>query len=171
MFLTSPNIKLDWAPGAWLENKLSIDSATAERVNLIRLPKMKSSAKQGPILPGFDIHVGDLRVDHLDVGAQVGGQARSGSLHAKGEVHSGRALVEVAVLMNNGGDHIVFHLDAEPDRNKFDASQLVILVESGRPRQTVKSLVRSTFSSAARAAGRAGAATQHSTFPENRRRD
>jgi translocation and assembly module TamB len=26
VFLTSPNIKLDWAPGAWLYNKLSIVS-------------------------------------------------------------------------------------------------------------------------------------------------
>ena len=29
VFLTSPNIKLDWAPGAWLYNKLSIDNLTA----------------------------------------------------------------------------------------------------------------------------------------------
>src|SRR6476660_3524050 len=43
VFLTSPNIQLDWAPGAWLTNKLSIDSVTAERVNLIRLPKLKPS--------------------------------------------------------------------------------------------------------------------------------
>jgi translocation and assembly module TamB len=131
VFLTSPNIKLDWAPGAWLENKLSIDSATAERVNLIRLPKLKPSTKKGPILPGFDIHIGDLRVDHLDVGAQVGGQARSGSLRGKAEVHSGRALVEVAVLLNNGGDHIVFHLDAEPDRNKFDVAVKVVSPANG----------------------------------------
>src|SRR5215212_3454348 len=45
-FLTSPNIKLDWAPGAWLYNKLSIDSVTAERVTLIRLPKLKPSTKK-----------------------------------------------------------------------------------------------------------------------------
>src|SRR5438045_5388274 len=59
VFLTSPNIKLDWAPGAWLENKLSIDSLTAERVALIRLPKLRPSTKKGPILPGFDIHLGE----------------------------------------------------------------------------------------------------------------
>src|SRR5207253_4307828 len=40
VFLTSPNIKLDWAPGAWLENKLDVESLTAERVNLIRIPKL-----------------------------------------------------------------------------------------------------------------------------------
>ena len=31
VFLTSPNIKLDWTPGAWLDNKLYVDSLTAER--------------------------------------------------------------------------------------------------------------------------------------------
>src|SRR3954463_5216299 len=119
VFLTSPNIKLDWAPGAWLRNKLYIDSVTAQRVTLIRLPKLKPSTKKGPILPGFDIHIGELRIDRLEVGAGVGGVARSGSLRGKADVHSGRALVELAAVMNNGGDRIAFHLDAEPDRDKF----------------------------------------------------
>src|SRR3954454_19191150 len=104
VFLTSPNIKLDWAPGAWLYNKLSIDSVTAERATLIRVPALKPSTRKGPILPGFDIHVGDLRIDRLDIGREVGGQPRSGSLHGKADVHSGRALVELAALITNGGD-------------------------------------------------------------------
>src|ERR1043166_5053216 len=85
VFLTSPNIRLDWVPGAWLANRLSIDSVTADRVILIRLPKLKPSTKKGPILPGFDIHVGELRIDRLDVGPQVGGQPRSGSLRGKAD--------------------------------------------------------------------------------------
>jgi translocation and assembly module TamB len=103
VFLTSPNIKLDWARGAWLYDKLSIDSMTAERVNLIRTPALKPSTKKGPILPGFDIHIGELRIDRLDIGPQVGGRARSGSLRGKADVHDGRALVELAAVMNNGG--------------------------------------------------------------------
>ena len=131
MFLTSPNIKLDWAPGAWLYNKLSIDSVTAERVSLIRLPKLKPSTKKGPILPGFDIHIGELRIDRLDIGRQVSGQPRSGSVRGKADVHSGRALVELAALINNGGDRIAFHLDAEPDRNRFDLFARVIAPANG----------------------------------------
>ena len=42
VFLTSPNIKLDWTPGAWLDNKLYVDSMTAERVSLIRLPRLSA---------------------------------------------------------------------------------------------------------------------------------
>ena len=131
VFLASPNIVLDWSPGAWLANKLSIDSLTAQRVSLIRLPKLKPSAKKGPILPGFDIHVGLLRIDRLDVGPQVGGQPRSGRVIGKADVHSGRALVELAAMLNNGGDRIAFHLDSEPDRNKFDLAAHVLSPDNG----------------------------------------
>src|SRR3982750_127585 len=67
-FLTSPEIDLDWSPGAWLSNSLRIDSVPAARVSLVRLPKLKPSTKKGPILPGFDIHVGELRIDRVDIG-------------------------------------------------------------------------------------------------------
>src|SRR3954467_3464695 len=120
VFLTSPNIKLDWAPGAWLTNKLSIDSVTADRVTLIRLPKLKPSTAKRPILPGFDVHIGALRIGRLDIGPAVSGKPRSGRLSGKADVHSGRALVELEALIANGGDRIAFHLDAEPDRDKFD---------------------------------------------------
>ncbi|MES2327519.1 MAG: translocation/assembly module TamB domain-containing protein [Pseudomonadota bacterium] len=131
VFLTSPNIKLDWSPGAWLDNKLHVDALSAERVSLIRLPKLKPTTSKGPILPGFDIHVGELRIDRLDVGAAVGGAERSGSVRGKADVNHGRALVELAAVMNNGGDRIAFHLDAEPDRNKFDVFTRVIAPADG----------------------------------------
>ena len=131
VFLTSPNIKLDWSPGAWLDNKLSIDSLTAERVSLIRVPRLKPSTRKGPILPGFDIHVGELRIDRLDIGPEVGGKPRSGSVRGKADVRSGRALVELAAIVNNGGDRIAFHLDAQPDRDKFDVGARVIAPADG----------------------------------------
>jgi translocation and assembly module TamB len=131
VFLTSPNIKLDWSPGAWLDNKLHVDSLTAARVTLARLPKLRPSTKNGPILPGFDIHIGEFRIDRLDVGPAVGGTARSGRVRGKADVNHGRALVELAAVMNNGGDRIAFHLDAEPDRNKFDVFARVIAPADG----------------------------------------
>ena len=131
VFLTSPDIKLDWTPGAWLEHRLSISSVTADEVSVIRLPKLKPSTSKGPILPGFDIHIGELRVNRLDVGPQVGGKARSGRLWGKADVHSGRALVELQALMNNGGDRIALRLDSEPDRDKFDVAARVISPADG----------------------------------------
>ena len=95
VFLTSPNIKLDWTPGAWLDNKLYIDSLTAERVTLIRLPKLKPSTKKGPILPGFDIHVGELRIDRLDIGPgsqrQAAQRERAGQGGRSFRTRAGRA--------------------------------------------------------------------------------
>jgi len=131
VFLTSPNIKLDWTPGAWLSNKLHIDSVTADRVMLIRLPKLKPSTKKGPILPGFDIHIGRLQIDRLDIGPEVSGKPRSGRVWGKADVHSGRALVELQALINNGGDRVAFRLDAEPDRNKFDVGARVFSPADG----------------------------------------
>jgi translocation and assembly module TamB len=131
VFLTSPNIKLDWTPGAWLDNKLYVDSLTAERVALIRLPKLKPNTKKGPILPGFDIHIGELRIDRLDIGPQVGGKPRSGSVRGKADVRSGRALVELQALVNNGGDRIALRFDAEPDRDMFDVGARVIAPADG----------------------------------------
>jgi translocation and assembly module TamB len=131
VFLTSPNIKLDWSPGAWLDNKLDVDSLTAERATLIRLPRLKPTTRKGPILPGFDVHIGEFRIDRLDIGPAVSGKPRSGSVRGKADVHSGRALVELAALINNGGDRIAFHLDAEPDRNRFDIGARVIAPADG----------------------------------------
>ncbi|MEO6225740.1 MAG: translocation/assembly module TamB domain-containing protein [Sphingomicrobium sp.] len=131
VFLTSPDIKLDWTPAAWLKHKLYFDSVTAERVTLIRLPKTRPSLRQGPILPGFDIHIGELRIDRLDIGQAVSGTARSGRVSGSADVRSGRALVELETLLNNGGDRIAFKLDAEPDRNRFDVAARVIAPADG----------------------------------------
>jgi translocation and assembly module TamB len=131
VFLTSPNIKLDWTLGAWLDNKLYVDSLTADRATLIRLPRLRPTANKGPILPGFDIHIGEFRIGRLDIGPEVSGKPRSGSIRGKSDVNHGRALVELRAVINNGGDRISFHLDAEPDRNKFDLLARVIAPADG----------------------------------------
>jgi len=120
IFLTSPEIDLDWAPGAWLYHKLDINRVHADRATLIRLPKLKPSpSKGGPILPSFDIHVGELSIDRLDVGPQVSGTPRSGRLRGSADVRSGRAIVNLSGAVD-GSDQLLVKLDAEPDGNRFD---------------------------------------------------
>ena len=131
VFLTSPSIKLDWAPAAWLRNKLSIDSLTAERVNLIRRPTLKPSLKKGPLLPRFDIHIGELRIDRLVIGPQVAGTARSGRVRGKADIRSGHALVELSALIDRGGDRIALRIDAEPDRDRFDIGARIVSPADG----------------------------------------
>ncbi|MFL6842442.1 MAG: translocation/assembly module TamB domain-containing protein [Sphingomicrobium sp.] len=129
VFLTSPEIELDWSPGAWLYNSLKIDSLTAERINLLRLPKLKPSLKKGPILPKFDIHIGVLRVDRLDIAPQVGGRARSGRLSGNADIRSGRALIDLNALISSG-DRVAFHLDSEPDGDRFELATHVTAPEN-----------------------------------------
>ncbi len=119
VFLTSPEIVLDWAPGAWLYNSLHIDRLTADKVRLERLPHLKPSGKKGPILPGFDIHIGRLDIQRLEVGKAVGGREQVGRLVGSAELRAGRAMVTLKGALN-GGDRLAVMIDAEPDRNRFD---------------------------------------------------
>jgi translocation and assembly module TamB len=119
VFFTSPDIRLDWAPGAWLYNKLSIDRLHADRATLVRLPKLKPSAKKGPILPGFDIHIGELSIDRLEVGKAVSGTPRVGRLKGSADVRSGRAVIRMGAAIDRS-DRLLLNLDAEPDGDRFD---------------------------------------------------
>jgi len=130
VFLTSPGVTLDWSPGAWLYNSLHIDSLTAQRVALVRLPRLKPSTRRGPILPKFDIHIGELRIDRLDIGPAVGGRPHSGRLSGRADVRSGRALVDLNALVSSG-DKLLFHLDSEPDGNRFELGARVLAPENG----------------------------------------
>ena len=120
VFLTSPEIELDWAPGAWLYNSLHIDRLSARQVRVTRLPKLRPTGRKGPILPGFDIHIGELAIDRLELGAAITGQPRSGRVRGSADVRAGRAMVELGVAIDDGGDRIALSLDAEPDRDRFD---------------------------------------------------
>ena len=119
VFLTSPEIILDWAPGAWLYNSLHIDRLEAGKVRLERLPHLKPSTKKGPILPGFDIHIGRLDIRRLEVGKAIGGRDQVGRLVGSAEIRAGRAMVALKGALN-GGDRLAVMLDSEPDRDRFD---------------------------------------------------
>jgi translocation and assembly module TamB len=120
VFLTSPEIDLDWAPGGWLYNSLHMDSLTAERVTLLRLPALKRSGRSGPLLPSFDLHLGELRIDQLVLEPAVTGTARSGSVRGSADIRAGRVMAKLAVAMDKGGDRLFAAIDSEPDRDRFD---------------------------------------------------
>ena len=120
VFVTSPEIDMDWTPGAWLRNSLYVDRLEAQRVILLRLPELKKTGRKGPILPRFDIHVGELKIHRLELAPRVTGVARTGAVYGKADVRHGRAVVDLRVAMDRGGDRLALKLDAEPDGNKFD---------------------------------------------------
>ncbi len=94
-FLTSPDVLLDWAPGAYFNNRLHISRLEADRVRLLRLPKLKPTARKGSILPGFDVHVGNLEIRRLELARAVTGTERIGALKGSADIRSGKALIRL----------------------------------------------------------------------------
>lgn len=121
LILSVPRARLDWQPLAWFDNRLSITSLDIPRARLAKLPQLTPTGRHGPILPGFDIHIGRLTVDHLIVAKAVTGVVRQGSLHGHVDVRSGRAIVGLDAAVQ-GSDRLHLALDAEPDRDRFDVN-------------------------------------------------
>ncbi|MEO6579673.1 MAG: translocation/assembly module TamB domain-containing protein [Sphingomicrobium sp.] len=130
IFLTSPDILLDWAPGAWLGNRLHVDRLMADRVTLSRLPALKPTGRKGPILPGFDIHIGRLEVRRLELGSAVTGTPRVGVLAGSADIRRGRAVIRLDAAVKDM-DRLHIALDAEPGRDRFDIEAHASSPENG----------------------------------------
>ena len=145
VFLTSPEITLDWSPAAWFTNSLKIDRLEADRVRLERLPKLRPTGRKGPVLPDFDIRIGKLEIRRLELAAPVTGKPQVGRLSGSADIRSGRALIKLDGALQ-GGDRLLVNLDAEPDGDRFDIDVrataptggfLPALFDSKRPLQLV----------------------------------
>lgn len=130
VFLRSPEIMLDWAPGAWLYSNLHIDRLESPLVRLDRLPRLRKTGRKGPILPDFDIHIGRLKIDRLEVAHGVAGAARTGRLLGEADIRAGRAMIGLKLAMLDG-DKLAARLDAEPDRDRFDLDVRAIAPRDG----------------------------------------
>ena len=119
VFFSAPRAHLVWSPLRWLSNRLDITALTIPSASLSRLPRTRPTGRHGPILPGFDIHVGDLRAERLTLGTELAGTARTARLLGRADVRSGRALIDLSADVA-GTDTLRLRLDAEPDRNRFD---------------------------------------------------
>jgi translocation and assembly module TamB len=118
-FLRIPEAELNWSPFSWWNNRLDMESLTAKQANLLKLPKFNPSDRKGPILPDFDIRIGRLAIERLDIAAGVAGAARTGRLEGKAEVAKGRADIDLKVDAAQGDD-VQLRLMARPDTNQFD---------------------------------------------------
>lgn len=115
---SAPRAMLDWNPLAWASNRLHINRLTVPVADLERLPEPVRTGRQGPILPGFDIHVGALDIGKFHLAAAVAGKPRLARVHAGADVHAGRAMVTVDAVVA-GSDRLHFQLDAAPDADRF----------------------------------------------------
>lgn len=118
-FFEAYRADLDWTPASWLDNRLDIKTLIVPEAKLSRLPKLKPGEKGKPLLPGFDIEIGNLEIAKLKIAQGVAGPAREGRLAGKASIRAGRALIDLGVDAG-AGDRLALKLDAEPDRNRFD---------------------------------------------------
>lgn len=135
-FLYSPQVELDWRPLHFVSNHLDIRSVLAKRMYLRRMPQLKPTTSNQPLLPSFDIDVGRLKIDHLVIEKPVTGARRFASLDAKAHIVQGRAQVELngkTVAVDGGakGDRIAIALDAVPEQNRLALDATVEAPEKG----------------------------------------
>lgn len=126
VFLTSPQIDIDWRPFAFINNHVDIRSATAERMTLLRLPEFNETPPSDePLLPDLDIDIGELRIDRFVVEEPVTGTRRVASLAGEAHISDGRAQVAfngvtIGTQDSGGGDRLALVLDAVPEENQLD---------------------------------------------------
>ncbi len=137
LVLEVPRAALRWSPLAWLSNRLEIKRLAIPQARLAKLPEIVRTGKPKPVLPSFDILIGELTVDRLVIDRVVTGTTRIGSLAGKADIHAGRALVDLRAVVA-GSDRLILKLDAEPDRNRFD----IDLRAAGAAKGVLAKLVR-----------------------------
>jgi translocation and assembly module TamB len=120
LFAQSPELVLDWHPLAWWNERLDIDQLSADLLILHRAPQLRPSETPQPILPGFDIRIGQLQIRQLRLDPGLIGQRRVAGLAGSADIRDGRALVRLNAQVQGGGDQLALLLDAEPDRDRFD---------------------------------------------------
>jgi len=134
VFATVAVADLDWRPIDLIDNRLTLYSLVAPEVRILRAPKLRPSGDTR-ILPSIDIVIDRLRIDRLVLDAPVLGTARTVALGGSADIRSGRAKLDLAAIAattaTGGGDTVRVHLDAEPDRDRFDVDATVAAPRRG----------------------------------------
>lgn len=129
-FLQAPRVELDWRPQAIVSRKLHVNSLVAPTVRWLRMPKLRKTEPEGPILPNFDIYVGRLLLERVIVEPPVAGRRQIARVEDDIDIRDGRARVNL-IASTSGGDRVRLDLDAEPDRDRFDIALDVQAPASG----------------------------------------
>lgn len=125
VFATAQEIRLDWRPFAYANNRIDIRSLTSPEVRLARLPQLKPSGDpNAPLLPDLNIDIARLEVARVDIGPGVSGQRHIARLRGSAHLSDGRAQIRadagtIAARGVAGGDRLNLTLDAVPAANRL----------------------------------------------------
>ena len=123
-FAHVPVLDLAWQPLTLIQNRLTVRSAVAPEVAVLRRPRLRPSADTR-VLPDIDIVVGRLSIARIDLAAAVTGRAEALRLDGHGEAVRGRARLALDAISATGGDRLHIALDAEPDADRFDVAAML----------------------------------------------
>lgn len=127
-FLTSPELRVDWRPFAFINSHVDVRSLTTPLISMARTPVLKETPPgdpNAPLLPDLDIDVNRLAIDRIDLAPAVSGTRRiarfAGSVHIadrRAQIVANGGTIAAAGIA--GGDRVTLRLDAVPDDNRFD---------------------------------------------------
>lgn len=126
-----PVAEVDWYPFAWFSNRLDIDRLEVPLARVARLPRLRPSGKDKPILPNFDIRLADVRIERIELGKAIAGRPRIAFLKGKADIRAGRAVVALDARSLDGGDAVRLSLDSRPAANRFDVEALAVAPKDG----------------------------------------
>ena len=120
VFLTIPEVELDWRPLSWLSSGLDVRKLVTQRGELSRLPELLPGDPDAPILPDFDIRIDRLEINDLTIAAGVATDtAERLNLAASADIRNG--FVELGLKGQVGAlDRIDLALLAVPSGDRFD---------------------------------------------------
>jgi len=121
LFFRASTAELDWSPFLFVTaNRLDIDRLGIPRAKLWRLPALVPSKTEQPILPDFDIRIGELDVERLTLGKPIAGEERTAKLAGRADIRSGRADVDLTASLYDGADAARIKLVSIPEQRSFD---------------------------------------------------
>jgi len=119
VFFTAPEVRLDWRPLAWAQNRLDIRELVIRRGRLRALPQLNPADPDAPLLPGFDIRIDRLRAAGLVIDKGVAGSRRVANITGSADIRDGRAMIDLDTRLADGSDRLVLTLDAVPDADRL----------------------------------------------------
>jgi translocation and assembly module TamB len=119
LFLTVPEVDLDWRPITFLFGGLDVRQLVLRGGTLQLAPRLVPGDPDAPILPDFDISIDRFVIEDLTVSESFLGQQRVIDFRASAEVREGLVDLEATGDLG-GGDLFDLTLLAEPDGNRFD---------------------------------------------------
>ncbi|MEP2102617.1 MAG: translocation/assembly module TamB domain-containing protein [Parasphingorhabdus sp.] len=131
VFFEAGSVALDWNPLAWIFNELNISNAVIAKSRLKRLPELLDTQEDTPLLPDFDIYLGDFRAENLLLEEAVIGEEQRADLSGAADIRSGRAMINLDAATTRSGDKIILSLNAEPDKEKLDLNAEIIAPANG----------------------------------------